>query len=110
LQLMLGLIEHSPDIYLDKIQDELYYAHGLQLSTSTIWCTLRRLKIRNKQLSKAAVERCEETHLAFMFEIGMIKPEYLVCTDECSVNIPTTYRLNGWSYHGVRACKHCNFV
>ncbi|KAJ4467574.1 hypothetical protein C8R41DRAFT_779538, partial [Lentinula lateritia] len=49
-KLMLGLIEHSPDIYLDEIQDELYYAHGLQLSTSTIWCTLRRLGIRNKQV------------------------------------------------------------
>ncbi|KAJ3928486.1 MAG: hypothetical protein NXY57DRAFT_872295, partial [Lentinula lateritia] len=94
-KLMLGLIEHSPDIYLDEIQDELYYAHGLQLSTSTIWRTLRRLGIWNKQLSKAAAEHCEETRLTFMFETGMIKPEYLVFADECSVNIHTTYRLNG---------------
>ncbi|KAJ4467147.1 hypothetical protein C8J55DRAFT_381686, partial [Lentinula edodes] len=96
-KLMFGLIEHSPDIYLDEIQDELYYAYDLMLSISTIWRTLRRLGIRNKRLSKAAFERCEEIREAYMLEIGAFLLEQLVFADECSVNIHTTYRLNGWS-------------
>ncbi|KAJ3825843.1 hypothetical protein F5880DRAFT_1477486 [Lentinula raphanica] len=49
-KLMVGLIECSPDIYLDEIQDEMYYAYGLTLSLSTIWRTLRRLGISNKRV------------------------------------------------------------
>ncbi|KAJ3861333.1 hypothetical protein EV359DRAFT_47419, partial [Lentinula novae-zelandiae] len=96
-KLMFGLIEHSPDIYLDEIQDELYYSYDLMLSISTIWRTLRRLGICNKRLSKAASERCEEIREAYMLETGAFLLEQLVFADECSVNIHTTYRLNGWS-------------
>ncbi|KAJ3966573.1 hypothetical protein EV361DRAFT_557702 [Lentinula raphanica] len=49
-KLMFGLIERSPDIYLDEIQDEMYYAYGLTISISTIWRTLRRLGISNKRV------------------------------------------------------------
>ncbi|KAJ3719229.1 hypothetical protein C8R42DRAFT_584860, partial [Lentinula raphanica] len=109
LQLLFGLIEHLPDIYLDKIQlescqdieDELYCTYGLTISLSTIWCTLRRLGISNKQLSKTASEHSEETHMEFTFEMGGLPPEYLVFADECSVNLHTTYWFNGWNYHGI---------
>ena len=47
---MLGLIERDPDIYLDEIQDELYFAYGLKVSLSTIWRTLKRAGFRMKEV------------------------------------------------------------
>ena len=40
-QFMLALIEHSPDIYLDEIQDQLYEQHDIDISLPTIWETLK---------------------------------------------------------------------
>jgi hypothetical protein len=44
------LIEHSPDIYLDKIQDQLYEQHNIDISLPTIWETLKRLGITSKKV------------------------------------------------------------
>jgi hypothetical protein len=40
---MLALIERSPDIYIDEIQDQLYEQHDLDISLSTVGETLKRL-------------------------------------------------------------------
>jgi hypothetical protein len=125
---MLALLEHSPDLYLDEIQEQLIDQHDMDISLSTLWRTLKRLGISSKsvstariyfqtlcplilqQLSEAAAERCEESRRAFAMEIGMEPAENIVCADECAVNILTTYRNNGWAYTGVRARQQCNFV
>jgi hypothetical protein len=57
---MLALIEHSPDIYLDKIQDQLYEQHNIDISLPIIQAELTML-----QLSKKAAERCEEARAIF---------------------------------------------
>jgi hypothetical protein len=44
-QFMLALIEHSPDIYLDEIQEQLRDLHEVDVSVATIWRTLKRLGI-----------------------------------------------------------------
>jgi transposase len=49
---MLGLIEHSPDIYLDEIQDQLLAQHDLDISLAAIWRTLKRLGISSKKVSQ----------------------------------------------------------
>ncbi|KDQ51314.1 hypothetical protein JAAARDRAFT_113397, partial [Jaapia argillacea MUCL 33604] len=97
VRLMLGLLEHTPDIFLDEIQEQLEEQHGVQVSLSTIWRTLKRLGISSKQLSKAARERCEDARRDFVLEIGHEPPERIVCADESAVNILTSYRENGWS-------------
>lgn len=51
MQLMLALIEHSPDIYLDEIQERLFEQHDLEVSLSTICRTLKRLGITSKKVS-----------------------------------------------------------
>ena len=50
-QLMLALIERSPDIYLDEIQEELYEKNNIDVSLATIWRTLRRLGMSSKCVS-----------------------------------------------------------
>ena len=47
---MLALIEHSPDIYLDEIQEQLHEFHEVDVSLSTISRTLKRLGIRSKKV------------------------------------------------------------
>ena len=49
-ELMLALIEHTPDIYLDEIHEELREQHGLTVSLATIWRTLKRLGISSKKV------------------------------------------------------------
>ncbi len=126
---MLALIEHSPDIYLDEIQEQLQELHGIKMSLSSIWRTLKRLGMSAKKvcsvlhfflpkdfiktcskLSRVAAERCEEKRQQFCYEIGQYPPEYLVSADEAAVNILTTYRTNGWAVEGLRARKTCCFV
>lgn len=126
---MLALIEHSPDIYLDEIQEKLQELHDIKVSLSSIWRTLKRLGMSTKKvcsilclflpkgflktcfkLSRAATERCEERRQEFCYEIGQYPPEYLVAADEAAVNILTTYRTNGWAVEGLRARKRCCIV
>jgi hypothetical protein len=36
VQMMIRILEHSPDLYLDEIQEQLSAVHGLQISIMTI--------------------------------------------------------------------------
>ncbi|KAF8078346.1 hypothetical protein FPV67DRAFT_1382651, partial [Lyophyllum atratum] len=94
---LLALLEHSPDMYLDEIQEQMLEQHDINISIPAIWRTLKRLGIGLKKLSKMAAERSEEVRRKFIMEIGAEPPEYLVMADEAAVNILTTYRSNGWS-------------
>lgn len=49
-QCMIGLIEQSPDIFLDEIHHQLYEMHEIDVSLSTIACTLKRLGYTSKQV------------------------------------------------------------
>ncbi|KAJ7829127.1 hypothetical protein B0H13DRAFT_1652858 [Mycena leptocephala] len=50
VDMMLGMLEHSPDLYLDEIQEQLSAVHGLDLSLRTICRTLHRLGMTIKKL------------------------------------------------------------
>ncbi|KAJ7193524.1 hypothetical protein GGX14DRAFT_378942 [Mycena pura] len=119
VDMMLGMLEHTPDLYLDEIQEQLLAVHGLELSLRTICHTLKQLGMTSKKaggffffeiLSKPAAERCEEARREFALEVGKYPPEYLVTADESAVNLLTTYHINGWSHKGTRSRKACNFV
>ncbi|KAJ7939147.1 hypothetical protein B0H13DRAFT_1479955, partial [Mycena leptocephala] len=60
------MLDHSPDLFLDEIQDQLQYVHGLEISLRTISRTLKRLGMTSKQ----ATERCEEARREFPLEVG----------------------------------------
>lgn len=46
----MALLDHSPDLYLDEIQDELYHQHDLEISLSAICRTLKRLGYSSKKV------------------------------------------------------------
>ncbi|KAJ7782937.1 hypothetical protein B0H16DRAFT_1263261, partial [Mycena metata] len=85
--------KHTPDIYLDEIQEQLFTQHDLDVSLATICRTLHRLGIGSKKAS----ERCAEARRDFLMEIGNEPASRIVCADESAVNILTSYRRNGWS-------------
>jgi transposase len=47
--MMLGMLEHTPDLYLDEIQEQLSAVHGLELSLRTICRTLKHLGMTSKK-------------------------------------------------------------
>jgi transposase len=51
-QMMLALLEHSPDLYLDEIQEQLLAQHDVDISLSTVCRTLRRLGISSKKVTE----------------------------------------------------------
>jgi transposase len=53
---MLALLEHSPDIYLDELQEQLEEQHNLKVSISTLSNTLKRLGITSKKVSHVSGE------------------------------------------------------
>ncbi|KIK01713.1 hypothetical protein K443DRAFT_98145, partial [Laccaria amethystina LaAM-08-1] len=110
VKLMLGLLEQSPDMYLNEIQEQLEEQHSVIISLATIYRTLRWLGITSKKLSRATQECCEEARQFFTIEIGGEPPERLVTSDEATVNILTSYHENGWAPQGMRAQKHTRFT
>ncbi|KAJ7663176.1 hypothetical protein DFH06DRAFT_952226, partial [Mycena polygramma] len=94
---VLALIDHTPDMFLDEIQEALFTQHDIDVSLATICRTLHRLGISSKKLSRQAAERCEHARRDFVMEIGNEPADRIVCADESAVNILTSYRRNGWS-------------
>lgn len=47
---MLALIEHTPEIYIDEIQEQLLYLHNIKVSLPTITRTLKRLGYSSKKV------------------------------------------------------------
>ncbi|KAF8160541.1 hypothetical protein K438DRAFT_1460794, partial [Mycena galopus ATCC 62051] len=87
VDMMPATLEHSPDLYLDEIQEQLSAVHGLELCLMTISRTLKRLGMTSKKLSKPAAERCEEARRDFALEVGRYPASYLVTADESAVNL-----------------------
>ncbi|KAJ3713251.1 hypothetical protein DFJ43DRAFT_961584, partial [Lentinula guzmanii] len=96
-QMLVALLEHSPDIFLDELQLELSTQYGIEVSLATMTRTLTRLGYSRKKLSKHAAECLQHKVNTFIMQIKDEPFERLVCADEAAVNIHTTYRENGWS-------------
>ncbi|KAJ7209238.1 hypothetical protein GGX14DRAFT_313635, partial [Mycena pura] len=90
---VLALLDHTPDMFLDEIQEALFTQHDIGVSLATICRTLRRLGLSSKKLSPQAAERCEHARRDFIMEIGNEPAlvDRIVCADESAVNILTSY-------------------
>ncbi|KAJ7194135.1 hypothetical protein GGX14DRAFT_378286 [Mycena pura] len=106
---MLALIDQTPDIYLDEIQEYLYIQHDVDVSLATISRTLHRLGYGSKKVRSLRF-RCADVRRDFIMAIGNEPVDRIVCADESAVNILTSYRRNGWSLKGLRSRKRCCFV
>ncbi|EJD36655.1 hypothetical protein AURDEDRAFT_43455, partial [Auricularia subglabra TFB-10046 SS5] len=84
---LLGILRHSPDLYLDECAEELFYMHGVDPGLSTISETLKWLGWSSKSLSKRAAEKKDYKIYNYIMEVGVEEPQRLVFADETAVNL-----------------------
>ncbi|KAJ6534367.1 hypothetical protein B0H19DRAFT_964697, partial [Mycena capillaripes] len=70
IAIILALIDHTPDIYLDKIQEQLYIQHDLDVSLATVLRTTEQLGLSSKKLLRQAAEHCAHARWDFIMKIG----------------------------------------
>ena len=56
------VLDHSPNMFLDEIQDQLFHQHGIDISIATISCTLKRLGISSKKVCNDAPQTSNPFH------------------------------------------------
>jgi transposase len=49
-QFLIAHLEHTPDIYLDELQEQLFSQHGIQVTLGGLSRTLRRLGYSSKKV------------------------------------------------------------
>jgi hypothetical protein len=112
------LLDSDPNLYLNKIPEQLMDQHNISVSLSTIQRMLRLLGITSKkvcfssmtflalivlQLSKVAAEQCEEARQTFLYQISQEPAWCLIFTDEISINMLTMYHTMGHVLKGKHA-------
>ncbi|KAG8715654.1 hypothetical protein FRC09_016439 [Ceratobasidium sp. 395] len=108
---MMSRLEQHNDMFLDEIQADLYLAHGVDVSISTVWRQLRRDGVTRKKVDRRAIERCEWTRLNFRERFAEnYRPEHAVFVDESAIDRRTTYRNYGYAPSGFRVPQRARFV
>jgi len=100
---LIALIAAQPNVYLDKLQEELYASQNTYVSIATIFQALCHWEMSNKHVASEALERNELLQAIWQTEYGDIPAEYCVWLDKASVDDKTNQCQNGWSPVG-QAC------
>ncbi|KAH7104724.1 hypothetical protein BKA62DRAFT_614472 [Auriculariales sp. MPI-PUGE-AT-0066] len=107
---IISCFEHSPDLMLDELKDELWLKYRLAAPLSSLSRTLKEMNMPLKTLSKRACEASKEKRNKFIGEIYMEPPERLVFVDESAVNMLTGNRSRGRALKGKRAYARAPFT
>jgi transposase len=122
-------LQHSPDAYLDELQEQLQDLHGVSVDISTVWRALAKRGFTLKKvwhtqsysslaharnttkITKTAMERNEATRLAYSYRMGLrYEPNQLVFVDESSFDRRASYRGFAYALKGQRALRKCFFL
>ncbi|KAF8229467.1 hypothetical protein L208DRAFT_1286626, partial [Tricholoma matsutake] len=80
-----GTVHHSPEIYLDEMQEVLEDRLGVDVSESTIWRALQQSGFTLKKLTWQALERSAIKWARFHYQYGhQYALEQTVFVDESS--------------------------
>ena len=105
------LIEESPELFLDEIQEWFAIAYDTGISRTTLHDNIRDCGLTYKLLRKAAAERDDDRREEWMENMRMHHiARQLVMVDETSKDDRTIYRHYGRAPAGHRATIHANFV
>lgn len=111
IHLLLGHLDHSPDLYLDEMRDILGTRAGIEVNKSTIWRALSRRGFTMKKLTRNALERNEVKRSLYQLQYGKLyTPEQIVFVDESSFDRRTAIRGRAWALTGKQATRKCFFV
>ena len=105
------MLDESPELFLDEIQDWVAVSHDIGLSKSALHYLIRDAGLTYKLLHKAASERDEEAREAFRtFMREHLVAEQVVTADETSKDDRTIFRRWGRSPLGNQATIDADFV
>ena len=90
-------------IFLDEIQEMLLIECNVDVSVSTLSCTMHQLAFVHKKISKEALQRNDLLRAIWIGEQAEIALEYFVWLDESGVDEDTHWWYMGWAEVG-RAC------
>jgi hypothetical protein len=100
----------NPALYLDELQEQLFFARNNDVSLATLSRTIRRLAMTHKCISKTAAERNELLRATWQAAYGDIPAEYFVWLDESSVDDKTNQRTRGWAELGRACVRRATFI
>ena len=97
---MQGVLD-KPGIYLNELQQLLTATNQVQVDSSTIWRTLRRLGFTHKKIKQLPMQRSNEARVEFMAEISAYDPSMLVWLDETGCDKRNFVREYGYALQGM---------
>jgi len=100
LEYLREVLESSPTLFLDELQQKLETVRNTQLSISTISRMLHRINLTHKGVSRHAAQRNEELRATWRARMGAEEyqdPALFVFLDESAVDDKTFQRTSGWS-------------
>ena len=98
--LVQGVLD-KPGIYLNELQQLLTATNQVQVDSSTIWRTLRRLGFTHKKIKQLPMQRSDEARVKFMAEISAYDPSMLVWLDETGCDKRNFVREYGYALRGM---------
>ena len=105
------MVKDKVDWYLNELVHEMEQRTGKLVSIPTLGCFLRFCDITRKKVQKAAKERSEILHGAYMYNIGInYTAEQLIFIDESAKDERTLSKLYGYSSVNTRAKKSVVFI
>lgn len=105
------MLDDSPELFLDEIQDWIAVSHDALLSKTALHCLIRDAGVTHKMLRKAASERDEEARDVFKtFIREHLTADMVVTADETSKDDRTIFRRFGRAPRGERANSSTDFV
>lgn len=105
-----SLLQANPTLYLDELQEQLYDTREVDVSIATIFRTLARSDLTQKQVAPAAAERDRELRSTWQAVNGDIPMDFIIWLDESSVDDLTNHRLSGWASLGRACVKRQTFL
>lgn len=108
---IMSLLDETPEMFLDEIQDWLTIAHDVKISRTALFENIRDSGVTYKMLRKAAAERDEEARALWKAEMqeNYVASQVIV-VDESSKDDRTLFRPYGRAPSGHRATIPANFV
>jgi transposase len=110
LDYLSALLDATPTLYLDELQQKLWDARAVDVSIPTLSRAIRRLAITNKKVVPEAVERNELLRATWQAAHGDVPMEYCVWLDEASVDNRTHQRTRGWAGMGRVCVRRETFI
>ena len=112
IKLIRSLLNQQHCLYLDEIQEELHWHHGVCVSVPTLLGTLHHLHFSQKVVSACALEHNELECSMFMNCMAELETDLaqLMGIDEALHNSKTSIRKMGWSLKCWRCFQWRIFV